>query len=97
MSAKSLIDRHPITFTSSATELVIPDGTNLIRIHKLSDGAALTVEVNEQTGTPAVDAEIYQLTKEDYSAFLLPYYEEMERLFLSSSAGATCELEFRRR
>jgi hypothetical protein len=97
MSAKAIISRHDITFTSSATEVVIPAGTNKIVIHKLSDGAALTVEVNEQTGTPEADAEIYQLTNDDYSAYWLPYYEGMERLFLSSLAGATCELEFRSR
>ncbi|MBI9092803.1 MAG: hypothetical protein JEZ12_26605 [Desulfobacterium sp.] len=97
MSAKSLIDRKPITFTSTPEELVIPVGTNKIRIHKLSDDASITVEINEQTGTPEDDAELYQLDNTVYTAFQFPYYEEMERIFISSPAGSTCEVEFRSR
>ena len=96
MSEKSIISRETITFTASAVELEIPPGTNKIWILNLSDDALLTVEVNEQTATPEDDAEFYQMTNA-ISLLQFPFYAEMTKLYLSSPAASTAQVEFRRR
>lgn len=97
MSATSIISREVITFSSSVETLNIPAGTNEIWFRKLSDDAVLTVMVNGESADPAADAELYQVTNEEAVMVRIPFYTEMESLVLTSPAGSSCHVEFRRR
>ena len=97
MSTTSIISREVVTFGADAEEITIPSGTNQIWFRKLSADAILTVEINEESATPAVDAEFYQLTSEEAVLASLPFYDGMVTLFLTSPAGSTCQVEFRQR